>query len=784
MSPEPVSVDMSTFKPLSVDMSTFKPLSGSAPAAGTAAQTAPAPDMGANPNGEGTYQMAAPTGQMVGVPYSKVTQAQVAGHKFTNPEEQSRFEKDATFDPNGKNAGLASAPTSIVDAGKGFIKEAGKTLLGAASVLDKVSGSPRVDIGAHPVHALDSFTHWLNEPSANVDEKIGGVGENVAEFMGGEELLNLVGKGPGMLKRASQVEGVLAQNPKLAQLLRVGTEVAKHPALRQGVLSGIQTFLKTGGDMGAAAQSASETAAVGGLLGEGAGVLGEGAQSVLNRTTDVGGEPGVLPKPSSATPVQAAGQRAIAGNAREMLASHLGELNESRAGEAGAEGSGEPFQFRLQGNPPQADTSEVGSRVVGSPQSGRVVKTPGQGSRVEPNLEGVEHVQGNPTHVTTYPPATVEKPLNPGSGGAGELRTSDPAVARAHLRATGEALASPDFAKLPPEQQAAIRQANESTASQLDDFWQQQKTKAGMDQPGLAQINIPEAVKNIGSHTEAADAYLQHLEQGYDELADRGALSGESTQTYNSLKNAYKEAEDGVRGAAGTQALAKAENAAEEAHQNMMKFLDRVGITPKETSGIEQGYRNYIKIRDVAKAVDSSFNLNPYLSNNSRLYRGFNGDRLQQNLSDLVDKYGAPEMQRIMGRDGLETLSQVAEMNSSRAGAQEFGQATNAIAKFMSKAGMIPARIAGGAVGAASAHMLGVPWYVTMPAGAVAAEGSAAATRAVYNAITTNPRIAQNVIFALKSGARPQNYVPLIAGLIQQDNTERARQKQSEGGNQ
>lgn len=767
------------------------PPSGSIVPAGQSAQPPAAPGMDANPNGEGTYQMTAPTGQMMGVPYSKVTQAQVAGHKFTNPQEQSRFEKDATFDPQGKNAGLASGGTSVIDAGKGFVKEAGKTLLGAASVLDKISGSPRIDIGAHPVHALDSFTNWLEEPSANLDEKIGGVGENVAEFMTPEELVSLVGKGPGALKRAAQLEAVLVQNPKMAQLLRVGTEVAKHPALRQGVTAGIQTFLKTGGNTQAALQSASETAAVGGVLGEGAGLLGEGAQSVLNRTADVGGEPTVIPKQPIATPTQAAGQKVIQTNAQKILQNHLEELNESRAPEPGAPAGQQPYQFTLHGNPPTADTSEIGSRVVGAPQSGRAVNTPGQGSRIEPNLEGVENVRGNPSHVTTYPPATVEKPVNPGSGGAGTLTTSDPAIARAHLKATNEIVGSPEFQRMDPAQQNAILKAKGNTEAQLDEYWKQQQAArgAGPSNPGLEKVDIPTVVKGIGSHTEAADTLLSHLQSGYDELADRAALSGQSSQTYNSLKNAYQQAEEGVRGANGTEALAAAEDTAEKAHQDLTKFFESVGVTPKEVAGINQGYANYTKIRDVAKAVDSAFNINPYLSKNASLYRGFNGDKLQQNLSNLVDKYGAPELQRVMGRDGLETLSQIADLNSTRNGAQEFGQATSAIAKWLATSAKAGIRLTGAAAGAGLAHGMGIPGWEGYAAGAgvgaAGAEGMRLATRSVYNAITTNPRIAQNVIFALKSGARPQNYVPFIASLIQQDNIERARQqKQLEGGDQ
>jgi hypothetical protein len=56
----------------------------------------------ANPKGEGTYQINAPGGQKIAVPYSNVPVfiGGLQGSSFSSPEEQQRFDKDAASDPH------------------------------------------------------------------------------------------------------------------------------------------------------------------------------------------------------------------------------------------------------------------------------------------------------------------------------------------------------------------------------------------------------------------------------------------------------------------------------------------------------------------------------------------------------------------------------------------------------------------------------------------------------------------------------------------------------------
>jgi hypothetical protein len=68
------------------------------------------------------------------------------------------------------------------------------------------------------------------------------------------------------------------------------------------------------------------------------------------------------------------------------------------------------------------------------------------------------------------------------------------------------------------------------------------------------------------------------------------------------------------------------------------------------------------------------------------------------------------------------------------------------------------------------------------------AQAGAATTKMVWNAITTNPKIAQNVLFAIKSGARPGSYGPFIGNMIvtaiQHHQTQQSLEQQQQEGKQ
>ncbi len=118
----------------------------------------PQPSISDNPNGEGVYQMRSPQGQTVGVPYSKVGGAQ--GYNFANPQEQTRFQKDQSADPNSgvtHSAWSGQKIGSPLDA----IADAGSHLANmVAGPVRALTAPPQnaAEVGAEGAMAANPFT--------------------------------------------------------------------------------------------------------------------------------------------------------------------------------------------------------------------------------------------------------------------------------------------------------------------------------------------------------------------------------------------------------------------------------------------------------------------------------------------------------------------------------------------------------------------------------------------------------------------------------------------------
>jgi hypothetical protein len=80
----------------------------------------------------------------------------------------------------------------------------------------------------------------------------------------------------------------------------------------------------------------------------------------------------------------------------------------------------------------------------------------------------------------------------------------------------------------------------------------------------------------------------------------------------------------------------------------------------------------------------------------------------------------------------------------------------------------------GGAVGGAVGH------YAEGAAAGTATAGGIEGYNAVMNALKTNPKVAQNFLFALESGATAKRFGPFIAEMIQKNQTDASRERQAE----
>jgi len=194
--------------------------------------------------------------------------------------------------------------TKAAKAGAGTLEGIGEgvfgTLAGGADIANKVgshlglsNGQPGVV--SKTLHGLAGDNNATHGTAQNIGQGI----ENIAEFMMGDEAL----KGLSMadkLKQVSSVMKYIEKSPAIAKALELGINVGKagtelgpeeraalqkYPvlarlaghglaALRQGVVQGAQTAIKTGGDLGEAAKSGVTTGVTSGVLGAGMGIAG------------------------------------------------------------------------------------------------------------------------------------------------------------------------------------------------------------------------------------------------------------------------------------------------------------------------------------------------------------------------------------------------------------------------------------------------------------------------------------------------------------------------------
>jgi len=660
-------------------------------------------------------------------------------------------------------------------------------------------------------------------------EQLGGFGENIGELLTPEALAALgktaeIAKGAkaagagekiagaiqGAAEKyadASKVAKILKTYPKIASLVGLGAATAARGAAETGA----QTYVKTGGDTDAAMNAAE----IGGVLGgAGAPLLKGAGDAVAERLAKraatkemVGGVETVIPaevRNVKPTPQQVSGQQSIRNAAQDTLAQRLQEVNESRAVPEETQpllpARTGPFTFKLKtGEPVSRAEGESSLQTPRARQIGtRVVA--GKGSGTAPT-EGV-HISAF-THPTVgdnaplpqisdlgeQPSGSHKEPIlqysadsKPGSppaktdvlGGGGQFQTQDPNIVREHIRNINNVVDSPDFERMPPEQQQALLDARTDAQNQLGQYHRQVTDSIRAGRPNLPQIDIPTTIKKVGSYTDAA----RHLENiatdGYNSISDALNLNDISGGKFNAIRNANKEAWSAYKAATTPEALRAAEQTIDSTNQQMTDMLanDIHGaVTPKELAGFNDAYAASQRLKYVANAVDRAFSGNDSAAARSWEYRGFNGTQLMSNLDRLTSKFGRPSLERVVGKANLDTLYQVAELNRSNAARARFGAAVKPVADALIKLHAGPIAL-GGYLG----HVTGVGYEAGAAAGAILPE----ATKRVMNAVLSNPNVAQNLIFAIKAGARPENYGPMIAAMIQRSETEQAKQNEQE----
>lgn len=575
------------------------------------------------------------------------------------------------------------------------------------------------------------------------EETEGKFAESAAEFLLGDEAL----KGLSYVERLQKVLPALKAIEKSPLLARVvGT------ALRQGTVGTVQGIAKSG-DVGQGVEEGLLTGATGGAVEGGAGLLVKGLQRIAPTVEKISGVEHTIPAEMRKGPTaeQAAGQETIRNAAQDVAARNLQEVNESRAVTPSAAALPEttgPYEFRLAGTEPVETTEGESVAPARKKQIGTTFEARPEGGAT--NAKAVRKVP-----VFQY--LTGVKPdVNPETvtiGGGGELRTQDPNVAYRHLAQLNDAIDSEEFDSMPAEQQKQLIDARDNMQQQIGEYRRQfLQNYPGYNQPNFEQLHIPTEIQKIGSFTDAAQRVEDTAQEVYNHFNDL------TDNRFNALRNDNKEAWQAYLGA-GSEGQSAALARLNETDRHMQQLMDSIhnAVTPKELAGANEAYRNAQTLHAVAEAVDGSFSGNTSNSARSWEYRGFNGQQLMGRLNRVVNKLGRPAVERVMGRENLDSLYQVAQLTSTNAGRAKFGQAVGSITKDL-----IMRHASALSIGGLVGHAAGLPWEV----GAIGGEALYSATKKVMQIISTNPKVAQNLIYALDYGAKPENYVPLISHAI------------------
>ena len=678
---------------------------------------------------------------------------------------------------------------SFTGVGTGVLKAAGQTantvsrlIHGAGEAIHKGAGEAIV-----PQAGIDSAEQM--ETTHGASEGVGAGIENIAEFMMGDEALKGLSLGAKLSKVAPVLKALEKSSPRMVQVI---SDAIRHGSVATG------QGLAHGEDVGTAAGQGAMTALASGAFGG----VSQAARQYLdhNMTTleDVGGVKTPIPaevRNAKPTPQQATGKQSIANAARGTLAGQLEEVNASRATPANAPAlparTG-PYQFQLRGVPPVETTTGESvvpaaklprENVSGAPsarnaqQLGTSASTvPGRVAGDEAYMTSPEPVPGAPGNrgatgadVSTETPRQTE---SASTAGGGTMTTEDPNLVRNHIATLNEIVDHPDFETMTDAQRQTIMEARADAQRQLREYHAEQPSPRG-EHPNFPQIDVPATVSQIGSYTEAANHLENIASEGYNSISDALALNDISGGKFNMIRNANKEAWNAYTGANNPAALRTAESAIDDTNRQMVDMLKNdIGgaVTPKELDGFNHAWGMAQKMKYVARAVDGAFSGNASEAARSWEYRGFDGNKLMGNLDRLQQKFGGrSQLERVVGKENLNTLYQVAELNRTGAARMRFGAAIKPIAEWLNKAGGSFGHLAPMALGGMVGEASGIPhgWMLGMAAG----EGAALATKKVMNAILTNPKVAENILFVIDSGARPQYYGPAIGAMIQQGET-------------
>jgi hypothetical protein len=210
-------------------------------------------------------------------------------------------------------------------------------------------------------------------------------------------------------------------------------------------------------------------------------------------------------------------------------------------------------------------------------------------------------------------------------------------------------------------------------------------------------------------------------------------------------------------------------------------LVGKSGLSPELNQAVNAGWSRYYGLKDAARMLDKSMSGVSGQTAVSQAQRGIDGKILLRGVDRLVQSYvGKQAVDKAVGIPGaVDSWEAIGNATKTVAGRKAVNAGIASTAQFIFRRAM---GLAGAKVGYATAGPAGgFGGYVAGETAAVALQRT---TEKVYRAILTNPQAAQNLLFAIHSGAQPEKWIPTVAALIDKHETETSRERQAEESNE
>lgn len=271
------------------------------------------------------------------------------------------------------------------------------------------------------------------------------------------------------------------------------------------------------------------------------------------------------------------------------------------------------------------------------------------------------------------------------------------------------------------------------------------------------QTAAQQGVKNIA--TTAANNVLKKFGQSTDEAESFGAASEKireaaqptfkrlddlSEGMFSTFQNKLSAATKMIRKATDMESLEKAETQASEAQKGIDDLFKRHAeeIGPDDLENAKSAWRDQAVLKKVHSYVESAFSAPEDVADaSSSVTRTLKGNALRPRLNQMLKKVPAGDLERTLGKDGVQSLYEIAKLTEKPEGLADMQNMIQQIA----------------------AH-----GYITK-----IVKAPIEARNLVARYLATSPRVSHMAINALKFGTPAKVYAPIIASAIAEGDQEK-----------